>query len=157
MLTTSIHLEEKQSQENNAAAASSPQLPPYVLKKRLEMFLEVFAAIPSPKQLFEHQLLYSFYHVLVSKSDPAIAKLSLDCILAFKPPAYQPFADAFKGLMVDSKIRGHLITFDLDAESGAIDKTLRPEVISLVTRILYGKFSSKVRGGRAARDQSLSW
>lgn len=137
--------------------STAPDLPPYILKKRLEMFLQVFAAIPSPKQLFQHQLLYSLFHVLVAKSEPSISKLALDCILSFKTPAYASFVDVYKGLMDDSKIRKELITFNVTPESGGIDKAVRPEVLNLTIRILYGKFSAKIRGGRAARDQSLSW
>ena len=140
-----------------AAASNIPDLPPFILKKRLEMFMQVFAAIPSPKQLFEHQLLFSLFHVLVAKSEPTVAKLALDCILTFKSPAYASYVDVFKNLMSDSSIRKELITFDVSPDSGAMDKSVRPAVLALTIRILYGKFSAKVRGGRAAREQSLSW
>lgn len=144
-------------ENTTTVATTAPELPSYILKKRLEMFLQVFAAIPSPKQLYQHQLLYSLFHVLVAKPEPNFAKLALDCILAYKSADYSAFVDDFKGLMDDSKIRKQLITFNVSPDSGAIDKSVRPQVITLALRILYGKFSAKVRGGRAARDQSLSW
>ncbi len=40
-----------------ASAAQYPVLPVRTLKRRLEMFLQVFAAVTSPKQLYKHQLL----------------------------------------------------------------------------------------------------
>lgn len=154
---TSHPLLEDSTENDKALAKLVPDLPPFVLKKRLEMFLQVFAAIPSPKQLFQYQLLFSLYHILVAKTEPAVAKLALDCILTYKSAAYANFVDVFKNLMDDSKIRKELITFSVTPESGAIDNSVRPEVLSLAIKILYGKFSAKIRGGRAARDQSLSW
>ena len=151
LLTDTVHL------ENSDISASVPRLPPFILKKRFEMFLEVFAAIPSPKQLYQHQLLLAFYHVLVSKPDLTVAKLALDCILSYKLQCYNTHVDSFKKLMDDSSIRSQLIIFNISPDCDAIEKSIRPDVISLGIRILYGKFSAKVRGGRAARDQSLAW
>jgi hypothetical protein len=133
-----------------------PVLPSPMLRKRLEMFLLVFGSVTSPRQLFQHNLLLSLYNVLVSKNDAKVANLAFDCILTYKPANILVYKDVFKGLLDDSSIRSQLVTFD-PSVGAVIESSQRAEVIPMLQQILFGKFTSKPRGGRASRDQSLSW
>ena len=143
------------TEDDRESEAALPALPPAVLRKRLEMFLQVFSCVSSPRQLFQHQLLHELYTVYLSKTDSRVANLSFDCILAYKNAAITPFKEVLKGFLDDGKIRNQLATFD-PSVSGLSEATQRAEIIPLVQRILFGKFSSKPRGGRAQRDQNLS-
>jgi len=131
-------------------------LKPKILKKRLEMFLGVFAAVTSPKQLYMHQLLYAFYCSLLAKPDLNIVKLGFDCILTYKPEYVIPYKDRVKNLLDDKKLRNELITFTLSVDDTTIDKSHRIDIIPLVSSIVFGRFVSKARGSKAAREQSLS-
>ena len=75
------------------------------------MFLQVFAAVPGPKQLYQHSLLLSFYHTLLSKPDVSITKLAFECICAYKLPTVLPYKDNVKKLLEDKSLRDELLHF----------------------------------------------
>ena len=87
-------------------------LHPSVLKKRLEMFLKVFAAVVSPKQLYLHQQLFDFYTSILARSETNIVKVAYDCILGYKPPYLMPVRENVRRLLDDKKIRDELVVFD---------------------------------------------
>lgn len=133
-----------------------PILPVKTLKKRLEMFLQVFAAVSGPKQLYKHQLLYQYFHEIVSKPDLAVVKLAFDCIVGFKNVAITVYKDSVKRILDDKTIRDELVNLDLSMESAMIKIEHREEVIPLLVRVVFGRFVSKSRGGKAAREQGLA-
>ena len=133
-----------------------PVLPSTMLRKRLEMFLQVFGSVSSPRQLYQHNLLLSLYNVLLSKNDAKVANLAFDCIIAYKPANIIAYKNVFKGLLDDKLLRSQLVTFD-PSVGATIESSQRADVIPMLQNILFGKFTSKPRGGRASRDQSLSW
>lgn len=136
--------------------------PAKILKKRLEMFLQVFAAVTSPKQLYCHPLLYAFYMEIMGKADVNTVKLAFDCIVTYKPSAIVPYKDSIKRLLEDKTIRDELVNLDAtrdltdpDAEPH-IKPEHRAELIPLLVRTVYGRFTSKARGSKAARDQNIA-
>lgn len=147
--------------EGEGACAEVSIFPAKILKKRLEMFLQVFAAVTSPKQMFCHQLLYAFYHEIMAKADVNAVKLAFDCIVTYKAPSIIPYKDSIKRLLEDKTIRDELV--NLDASRGTdlnnepmIREEHRAEVIPLLVRTVYGRFTSKARGSKAARDQNIA-
>jgi hypothetical protein len=142
-----------------------PDLPVGVTKKRLILFLKVFAAVISPKQLFHHQALYKFYAIIVSKPDTTVAKLALDCLLTYKNEAVVPYQQTLKNFFEDSALRNELLSFDPSKSAGTrpseedhkkIEPNHRSTIIPLMIRILYGRFVSKPKGGKSAREQGLA-
>lgn len=161
-------------------------LPARVLKKRLEMFLQIFAAVTSPKQLYCHQLLYNYYLEIMPKADITTVKLAFECILTYKPASVMPYKDNIKRLFDDKTIRDELLTFNAstvadeddqytldmteynnnsgsnnnNSSSGScmikIKEEHRAELIPMLVRIVYGRFTSKARGNKAAREQNLA-
>ena len=87
-------------------------LHPSILKKRLEMFLRVFAAVISPKQLYLHQQLFDYYTSILARSETNIVKVAYDCILGYKPPYLMPVRENVRRLLDDKKIRDELVVFD---------------------------------------------
>lgn len=146
-----------ESVDDFASLSHSEPLPPLgrsVLKKRLEMFLQVFAAVISPRQLYRHQMLFQYYNVLLVKPDTVVAKLALECILTYKPPHVTPYKDAFKRLLDEKTIRDEMVVFDLTPGT-SIDALHRPEVVPMIVRLAYGRFLSKARSNRL-REKSLA-
>ena len=176
-------------QDNAAASAPSPR----VLKKRLETFLQVLAAVTGPKQLYCHQLLYIYYHEIAAKPDGALATLAVQCILSYKSHALLPYKDNLIRLLDDKTIRDELVNFnpalrsvtsstgatgagsgggggvgvggvdgteggaeDEDGGGTRIQSIHREELVPLLVKVLYGRFASKARSSRAARDQSIA-
>lgn len=133
-----------------------PVLPVRTLKRRLEMFLQVLAAVTSPKQLFRHQMLYTYYLEILSKPDAAVVKLALDCVLGYKAPALVPYKDNVRRLLEDKTLRDELVNLDLSLRGGAVKIEHREELIPLLVRVVFGRFVSKSRGSKAAREQGLA-
>lgn len=129
-----------------------------VLKKRLEMFLNVFSAVTSPRQLHRHSSLYAFYTIIMSRPDLSLAKLAFDCILTYKPTSILPYKDNIKRLLVDSSIREEMLVFVVKTgEDSCIDASTRSEIIPLLVYTIYGRLNSKLKGnGRKGKEQSAA-
>lgn len=136
--------------------------PAKILKKRLEMFLQVFAAVTSPKQMYCHQLLYSFYQEIMAKADVNAVKLAFDCILTYKSASITPYKDNVKRMLEDKTIRDEMVNLDgtpqrADSDTEPLIKEEhRAELVPLLVRTVYGRFTSKSRGSKAARDQNIA-
>jgi hypothetical protein len=138
--------------------------------KRLENFMKVFAAVPSPKQMSKYGLLFAFYNELLCKSDTAIAKLAFDCILTYKPAYLMPYKDSLKNLYDEKLLRNELVNIDSEnvrsAEGGGnegekdyrISADHKKDFYHVILRILYGRLLSKPSGGskRNVNDQITS-
>ena len=138
------------------AGVNLPALPIPVLKKRLEMFLQVFATVVSPKQLYKHATLYYFYFILMSRPDTGIAKLAFDCILTYKSPSVVPYKENINRILSDSTMREELLVFSVaPGEACAIDATARHETLPLVVYAVYGRFMARTKtGGKKGRIQA---
>lgn len=145
-----------------------------ILRKRLEIFLQVFSAVTSPKQLYMHNMLYLFYQEIIAKSDAMTVKLAVECILTYKSPSILPYRDSIKRLLDDKTIRNELLNFDptLSSKLEDYNKSMndshhegghvvvrnehRDELIPMIVRLVYGRFTSKARGSKAARDLNIA-
>ena len=76
------------------------------------MFLKVFAAVISPKQLYLHNQLFDYYNTILSRSETNLVKLAFDCILGFKPAYLMPVRENIRRLLDDKKMRDELVIFD---------------------------------------------
>lgn len=138
--------------------------PAKIVKKRLEMFLQVFAAVTSPKQMYCHQLLYSFYNEIMAKADVNAVKLAFDCIVTYKSAAITPYKDNVKRMLEDKTIRDEMVNLDATPQGQGADSDAEPlikeehrgELVPLLVRTVYGRFTSKARGSKAARDQNIA-
>ena len=133
-----------------------PVLAVSVLKKRLSLFLRVFAAVSSPKQLYQHQQLYYYYCTILSKPDADLVKLALDCIMTYKVPSLVPYKDSLCRFLDDSTFRDELLVFDTTLESGVVNSDHRAVLIPVIVRVLYGRFVSRGKGSKAAREQGIA-
>ncbi len=123
------------------------------IRKRFEMFLRVFAAVISPKQLFAHQLLYNYFISLLSSPDSKIATLSFQCITNYKNSYITPYKDNLKRMLDDKTLRNELILFDPSQQGEVIDIQHRPNLMPIIVRIIYGKTLSK-SGAAKGKEQS---
>ena len=133
-----------------------PRLPNDIVRKRLTLFMEVFAAVTSPKQLFQHQLLWKYYVAIISKPETNIVKLALTCMLAYKAPFLNPYKDSLKKLLADSTFRDEMLVFNISVKEGTVLYEHRPEFIPILARIVYGRFSSSAKGSKSEKEQSIA-
>lgn len=137
-------------------SGSVPSLSVGVLKKRLVLFLKVFAAVTSPKQLFQHQQLYNYFCTVLAKPDADVAKLALDCIMTYKVDAVTPYKENLYNFLDDSTMRNELLTFDATIATGVVNSDHRAVFIPILVRLLYGRFVSRGKGSKSAREQGLA-
>ena len=141
---------------DSACTAPKSSLSKKTLTARLEIFLSVFATVTGPKQLYLYSTLLDLYTVLVTKSDFKISKLALDCVFTYKLPALMPLKDNIYRIADDRTMRDELVTLDLREESGLVSKEHRAVAISFLSHLLYGKFSYRAGGSKAAREKGVS-
>jgi len=134
------------------------KLSPSILKKRLILFLEVFSAVISPKQLYKYNLLYIYYITLLSNSVTTVSKLALQSLITYKPAYLMPYKDRILRLLDDNTIRDELVVFNLSAtiSNPVIDSRHRSDIIPLIVRLVYGRFVSKAKNNKSARDLNIS-
>ena len=125
-----------------------------MIRRRAEMYLGVFAAVKGPRQLYSNELLLSLYTVLLLRPEGSIAKLALDCILAYKQPSLVPYEETLSKLMDEKSLREELIVFDA-SEGGSIDRSHRAVAVPVIQYMLFGRLLSKVTGNKS-KDQKLS-
>jgi hypothetical protein len=150
-------------------------------RRRLEGFLSIFAAVPSPKQLFKHTLLFALYNELLCKPDLSITNLALDCILTYKPPSVAPYRDCIKRIFDDKTLRNELLTMTLEGEMDSngqlisshmenilidgqqthqqrtvtvVSKEHQNELFPILIRILFGRLLSKPSSKRGGDRES---
>jgi hypothetical protein len=141
---------------NDLEAMNVPTLSVGVLKKRLVLFLKVFAAVISPKQLFQHQQLYNYYCSILSKPDADVVKLAVDCLMTYKVAAITSYKETLYNFLDDSTMRNELLTFDATVTTGVVNSDHRAVFIPVLVRLLYGRFVSRGKGGKSAREQALA-
>ena len=112
----------------------------------------MFAAINGPQQLFKHKLLFDYFLVTLSNPDEGIAQLALKCLLKFKPDYALPYAEYLSNLLKKREFRDTLTKFDLSKREGTVDSQHRHELIPIIVRILFGRFSSRGSGTKSSKD-----
>ena len=112
----------------------------------------MFAAINGPQQLYKHKLLFNYFLVTLSNPDEGIAQLALRCFLKFKPDYAMPYAEYLSSLLKKKEFRDTLTKFDLSKKEGNVDSQHRHELIPVIVRILFGRFSSRGTGAKSSKD-----
>ena len=122
------------------------------VQKKLESFLTMFAAVKGPQQLFKHRILLQMFIAFLSNPDPKLANLAFMCVQKFKLPYLMPYVDSVHAMLKKDELRDALAKFDLSVDSNLIDAEHRQSLIPVVTRILFGRFSSRGGKTKSAKD-----
>lgn len=118
------------------------------------MFLRVFAAVVSPKQLYLHQLLFNYFSSLLASPDLVLAKLAFQCLLTYKPAFLVPYKDNVSHFLDNKLLRDELVLFNPSTKEAKIDALHRVDFLPLLTRLLYGRYLSKASGAKAREISS---
>lgn len=122
------------------------------IRQKLISFLKMLAAVNGPQQLYKHNVLKSFYFTMLSNPDASVANLALSCLMKYKLEYVTPYADKLRGLLKKDEFRDAITKFDLSTEDGTIDSHHRQDLIPVLVRILFGRFSSRGSGARSSKD-----
>ena len=139
--------------ESNNSIVEISSLSNQSIRKRLEMFLRVFAAVTSPKQLYLHQLLYAFYIIQLSKADTVVVKLALDCLLAYKTEGIIAYKDTLYKFLEEKEMRNQLVTFSPSITGGDLQPSHRADFIPVLVRVIYSRFSSSGKSSKSSKNQ----
>ena len=122
------------------------------LQKKLECFLKMFNAVKGPQQLFKHTVLLQLFVSLLANPDPKLSNLAFACVLRFKLPYLMPYVDYVQPMLRREGLREALTKFDLSKDSEIVDAEHRVLLLPIVTRILFGRFSSRGNGAKSSKD-----
>lgn len=115
-------------------------------RTKLAAWLTLFSTFSNPKALYATEALHSVYTVLLSHPDRTLQMLALSCILTYKSPHLTPHEDEIKSLLDVTRWRDALTNLDLSTLEGPT----RTEVISTITRLLFGIMLEKKGRSRGA-------
>lgn len=125
------------------------------LRGRLLGFLKMFAAIPGPKQLYKHHLLFVYFNELLCKADIEVSKIAFDCVCNYKPSFLVPYKERLKNLLDDRKFRNE--TLEISSSLSSKEEPIfasehQSPVFLFMVRILYGLLLSKPTTSRKEKD-----
>ncbi|KAG5220005.1 U3 snoRNP protein [Salix suchowensis] len=107
-------------------------------RTKLAAWLTLFSKFSNPKALYATEALHSVYTVILSHPDRTLQTLALSCILTYKSPHLAPHEDEIRSLL------------DLLGPT-------RTEVISTITRLLFGIMLEKKGRSRGLIAEQPSW
>ena len=126
---------------------------PRVARTRLVLYLELLAKFRNPKNSIRsaevNEQLRTIYLRFLTKNDPQIQKLALGCLATYKEEVVTIYLETLQGLVDDQKFRDTLSSLDVDPETSTIPAKLRPDLMRLIIRILFGKIISRKAGGNS--------
>ena len=130
-------------------------------------YLKLFATFQNPRSLKSAEQVRESYESLLTKAEPEIQQLALDCLLTFKDNKLGQYRETLSGIIDEKTFRSTLAAFKLADEDvvkrrqGEVElkvvvvrKEDRPRLVPVLVRILYGKLLN--RKGRRHAQQSLS-
>jgi hypothetical protein len=125
------------------------------LRGRLLGFLKMFAAIPGPKQLHKHHMLFVYFNELLCKADIEVSKIAFDCVCNYKPSFLVPYKERLKNLLDDRKFRNE--TLEISSSLSSKEEPIfasehQSPVFLFMVRILYGLLLSKPTTSRKEKD-----
>ncbi|KAL7543114.1 hypothetical protein ACHAXR_013072, partial [Thalassiosira sp. AJA248-18] len=122
------------------------------LQKKLDGFLKMFAAVKGPQQLFKHKILLQIFVSFLANPDAQLSNLAFACVLRFKLPYLSPYVEYVQPMLKREGLREALTKFDLSQDSEIVDTEHRFLLVPIVTRILFGRFSSRGNGSKSSKD-----
>ncbi|KAL1410173.1 U3 snoRNP protein [Vanrija albida] len=130
------------------------------LQARTTSFLELLVKFVNPKAAYRSAELHALYLNLLSKGEPKVQGVALRCLLTYKSPNLVPYKDRLSKLLDETQFRDELTHFDLATDSEVVEPKHRPELLSVVIRLLYGIMMSRrarsaTAQGQGARKQAV--
>lgn len=112
----------------------------------------MFAAVKGPQQLFKHKVLLQIFVSFLANPDAKLSNLAFGCVLRYKLPYLSPYIEHVQPMLKKDGLRDALTKFDLSEDSEVVDKEHRLLLLPIITRILFGRFSSRGNGAKSSKD-----
>jgi U3 small nucleolar RNA-associated protein 20 len=102
--------------------------------------------------MVKHELLKIIFTSFLSHHDTKIAGLALTSFLKYKPPSVIPYANSIQEILTKNSLREALLRFGASIQGGEVDASHREKLIPVVCRIIFGRLSARVKGGKSSKD-----
>ena len=89
---------------------------------------------------------------MLGNADHRLSNLSFACVLRYKLPHLAPYVQYIQPMLKKEGLREALTKFDLSVDSEMVDTDHRLQLVPIVTRILFGRFSSRGNGSKKSTD-----
>lgn len=117
--------------------------------------LALFSKFINPRVLYQADKVYAAELDLLKTGDAKIQGLALDCVLTWKIPAVNAYADNLKNLLDESRSRDELTNFvQVNEDESTIQPDHRPLLMPVLLRILYGRSLSRKHATSGKRGMS---
>lgn len=121
-------------------------------QRTLIAIISVFAKLANPSQIHRQPDVYALLLELLCHRNPAIQKLALDCIMAYRHKYLVPYKDHLYGIIEEAKFKESITAFKIDGDENVVQPEHRGDLMPILLRILYSKMVAKVqKGGGQAR------
>uniref|UniRef100_A0A6I8STV5 UTP20 small subunit processome component n=1 Tax=Xenopus tropicalis TaxID=8364 RepID=A0A6I8STV5_XENTR len=154
-------IEEEEDVELNEVKDSGPQKKKTrrAASKQLIAHLKVFSKFSNPRALYLEQKLYDLYTQLLCHQDQEVQKITLECVMSYKHPHLLPYKENLLRLLDDKSFKDEIVHFSISEENSIVKSFHRPDVMSVLMRILYGRMRSKTGSktqGKSAAGTRMS-
>ena len=112
----------------------------------------MFAAVNGPQQLFKNKLLLKIFESFLSNTDFMVAQLSFSCIAKYKLSHITPYILKLQRMLSKKTLRESLVKFNISKENGDVEDCDRKALIPIITRIVFGRLSSRAISTKSSKD-----
>jgi len=130
-------------------APETDRAPTIARMERLRQFLAIFAEFRDPARMHKASDMQTHFLALCAQPEITVQRGALSCLLTWKPPALVHMEDKLRNLLDTAKFRDTLSQLDLSATSEQFSAVMRPQVMPVLIRLLYGLMISR-RGVRTS-------
>ena len=114
--------------------------------KSLLAHLNTFAKFQDLKSMHRRAELQKLCYNLLCHKLPAVQKVALEVLVAFKLKFLLPYKENLLRLLEEKDFKQELLAFPLGQEESSIAEEHRPDLMPVILRLLYGRMRAKKAG-----------
>ncbi|KAJ1825617.1 U3 snoRNP protein, partial [Coemansia sp. RSA 2708] len=120
---------------------------------RCVQWLKLLAKFHRPQKLYMAQVLQALFLRMLTRGDNELQRCALDCLIGWRLPGVQPYADSLRALVDEKRFRDTLKTFNLAVNGESVNVVHRAQLMPVVLRILHGQMMA--RNGKSSRKDGM--
>ncbi|KAJ1833612.1 U3 snoRNP protein [Coemansia sp. RSA 2711] len=120
---------------------------------RCVQWLKLLAKFHRPQKLYMAQVLQALFLRMLTRGDNELQRCALDCLIGWRLPGVQPYADSLRALVDEKRFRDTLKTFNLAVNGESVNVVHRAQLMPVVLRILHGQMMA--RSGKSSRKDGM--
>lgn len=123
-------------------------------RKDQKSMVSLLSTFTNPRVLYQSEAVHASFLSLLCNGDAELQKPALQALLAWKPPAVEPYREELFKFLDNDRFREQLSVFlGVGSEDSVIKDEHRQVLMPVLLRVLYGRMIAK--GGAAAKGGGL--